>query len=104
MPRKKPRESRSKILVNALVNAWKENINLIEFTHCNEGWGKVKDVVAKHEQGKTFLKDTYKKAKDKNNKSVAFPNFHQFYNDFSEMLETKNLDEVNFKSYDLANK
>ena len=39
--------------VNALVNAWKENINLMESTRCNKDCGKVKDAAAKHGQEKT---------------------------------------------------
>ena len=53
IPIKIPRKNWSRTQVNALVNAWKENISLIESTRCNEGWGNVKDAVAKHGQEKT---------------------------------------------------
>ena len=73
-----------------------KNINLVESTRYSKGWGEVKDAVVKHRQEKPSkycknktpaLKDTYKKAKDKNKKFMASPNFPQFYdlNKFSEL-------------------
>ena len=65
--------------------------NLIETIRCNEGWEKVNDAVAKHEQRKEVLKDIYKKAEYINDKPGAFPNFPHFYNDFSKVLGTRNI-------------
>ena len=87
-----------------LVKFWKEKLKEIESSRSNEAWKFIMTKVneagpaqktAKQCQDKIRnLKDAYKKAKANNKTSGATPEFTPFFDDFDEMLATRDVIEL----------
>ena len=91
----KKRDKWTKIQTKTLVAMWKENLNDIESGKANMVWIKIKAEVDKYGTTKTVkqcktkirnLKDTFKKAKENNQKSGSAPNFPEFYDLFDDAI------------------
>ena len=94
------RERCSAKQTDTLVKLWKENFFLLETPKCPTVWQKVKAEVNKHGPEKTItqcknkirdLQAAYKGAKENNNKSGVSLEFCQYFNDFNEVLVTRDV-------------
>ena len=83
-----------------LVQLWKQKYSLLQTTRCNDVWNNIKNEINKVGAEKSLkqcknklrnLKDTYKKAKENNNKSGASPEFPKYYRDFDEVLGSRDI-------------
>ena len=101
---KKKRESWAKQQSAILVNAWKENFADLETFKQPNAWLKIKHQVDKHGPPKSLkqiksklrtLKESYKNAKENNNKTGASPIFSPYFHVFDEVLGTR--DAVNLQ-------
>ena len=102
----KKRERWNEKQSDLLVQLWKQKYQLLQSTRCNEVWNNIKTEIEKLGSEKSLkqiktklrnLKDTYKKAKENNKKSGASPEFPRYYQDFDEVLGSRdiiNLPEV----------
>ena len=87
-----------------LVKLWKEKLKEIESSRSNEAWKfimtKVNEAGPAQKTAKQCkdkirnLKDAYKKAKANNKTSGASPEFTPFFDDFDEMLATRDVIEL----------
>ena len=82
------------------VKLWKENISPIESSRCNEVWLWIRKELSKYGGEKTKkqctdkwrnLKDLWKNAKENNRTSEAFPETSPFFEDFDEILESRDV-------------
>ena len=99
---KKKRERWTDTQTKTLVVMWKHNFKDIESAKQNTAWLKIKDRVNDAGPDKTMkqikdklrnLKDAYKAARDHNKKTGESPSYSPFYEDFDEVLGTR--DAVN---------
>ena len=97
---KRTRESWNYAQTAVLVKLWKENIQLIESSRCNEAWHIIQIEVSKLgiEKSKRQctdklrnLKDQYKRAKENNRTSGAAPKTLPFFDDFDEILGNRDI-------------
>ena len=87
-----------------LMNAWKDNVKIIESHNNHQGWNRIKAKVDEVGPEKTIkqikdkirnLKDLYKAAKDNNKKSGAEPQTSPHYDIFDEVLGTRACQNLN---------
>ena len=97
---KRTRESWNYQQTSILVKLWKENINLLKSSRCNETWFHIRKELCKHGPKKSKkqctdklrnLKELYKKAKENNPASGAAPETSPFYQDFDEILGCRDI-------------
>ena len=97
---KRTRESWNYAQTAVLLKLWKENIQLIESSRCNEAWHTIQIEVSKLGIDKSKrqctdklrnLKDQYKRAKEINRTSGAAPKTSPFFDDFDEILGTRDI-------------
>jgi len=102
MSGKQKRDRWSKDQNAALVESWKEHFAELETSRQQGAWQKIKERVDNAGPAKTLkqiktklknLKGSYKQAPDNNKQSGAAPQYPPFYEDFDEMLGTR--DSVN---------
>ena len=100
---KRTRESWNYTQTAKLVKLWNENINLIESSRCNEVWFTIRKELSKYGGQKTKkqctdklrnLKDLYKKAKENNRTSGASPETSLFFEDFDEILGSRDVSNM----------
>ena len=98
------RESWTKEQSAILVNIWKDLFQEIETFKQPSAWQKMKQEIDKKGLSKSVtqikgklrnMKDAYKKAKDNNSQTGTSPIYPPFYNDFEEMLGSR--DVINLK-------
>ena len=100
----KQEKKRIKAQSTILVNIWKDLFQEIEIFKQPSAWLKMKTEIDKKGLSKSVtqiksklrnMKDVYKKAKDNNSKIGTLPIYLPFYNDFKEMLASR--DVINLK-------
>ena len=93
--KKSKRDKWTKAQTNILVGMWKDNLSDIESSKANVIWTKIKTKVDKLGTVKTIkqcmikirnLKDTFKKAKEKNKKSGCEAQFPEHYDTFDDAI------------------
>ena len=98
------RESWTKEQSVILVNMWKDLFLEIKTFKQPSAWLKMKTEIDKKGLSKSItqiksklrnMKDAYEKSKDNNSKTVTSPIYPPFYNDFEEMLASR--DVINLK-------